>query len=326
MSQKDGSKKVVIPDHDQGVITWDKTGAGSFDLGAALKAYEENEAEAVAELNRLMGRRLPGDPSPTGRPPRARVYPPTKLGQGVPNVPGAPGGKPGQMDPSILAAGKVGKSGMGDIHDQTSDPGARYYENWPMERGGPIETPVAELREQIPEELKPLFFVLNRVFREHEARLPGIVHNVQPQTHLSPQPTAISVDLFTDASGVTLPGGLPGTPTAVLTLDVPDRFVVVLDRFGNQLEDHLAVPNVRFSMQRNRSPIRSYGNFNNQLGRFVDPTKLASPIVLKHTDEFRLYAQSTDGNDHTAFARLMGWAFAVKSISSEGSFSELLSR
>ena len=55
MSQKDGSGKIVIPDNHEGVISWDKTGAGSYNLGAALKAYEENEAEAVAELNRLMG-------------------------------------------------------------------------------------------------------------------------------------------------------------------------------------------------------------------------------------------------------------------------------
>lgn len=303
MSQKDGSR----------ILTWAESGAASFNLGEALAAYQEEEAERVAALNAAMGKRLPGDPA-SGQPQRAGVHPPTMPGMAVPDVPGAPGGAPAEMGPSMR--------GMGDLHDQTSDPGERYYESWPTSRARPGERPVMAPRRAIPEDLKGLYYVMTRAFQEHEARLHRVVQTVQPHTHLAPQITAISIDLFTNASGVTLPA--TNAPQVVLTLSVPDRFVVVLERFGNQLEDHTSFPNVRWSMQRNRTPLRSYGNFNNQLGRFVDPTRFASPIVLKQKDEYRLVAQSTDGAEHKAFARLMGWAFATKTITSEGSYGEFV--
>jgi hypothetical protein len=46
-----------------------------------------------------------------------------------------------------------------------------------------------------------------------------------------------------------------------------------------------------------------------QLGRFVNPTKIASPLILKHNDELKLVARSLDGIDHVAYARIMGWIF-----------------
>jgi len=80
--------------------------------------------------------------------------------------------------------------------------------------------------------------------------------------------------------------------------------------------------NVNWSVQRNRAPIRCYGDFDVKLGDFVDPTKFSSPIILKHKDEFRVLAQANTVADASVIARVMGWAFAVHSISQDGTYNE----
>jgi hypothetical protein len=132
------------------------------------------------------------------------------------------------------------------------------------------------------------------------------------------------IDLYTRTAGVSLPGDYPGPGVVqtVLTFRVPDRTVVVIDRFGNELEDFTAWGNVRWSMMVNRRPARCYGDFDVQLGRFVDPTKLATNIIMKHNDEFALMARSLDGIDHVAYARIMGWAWMPVGITQGGKYQD----
>jgi hypothetical protein len=134
----------------------------------------------------------------------------------------------------------------------------------------------------------------------------------------------VRIDLFTRAIGVHLPGDYPGpgAPTIVFTLVVPDRVVVVIGRFGNELEDFTAWGNVLWSMQVNHRPERCYGDFDVQLGRFVDPTQLATPIIMRNKEEFALVCRSLDGVDHTAYARLMGWAWMPVAVTQDGKYRD----
>lgn len=284
-----------MPEQIPPVIRYAKVGTAIFDVQAAAAAQERELREwqrAVADLQQLgmQKGKLVVTPSP-----RATVEPPVMV-----------------------------PPGLGDIHSPISEPGQRYYQTLPQPRAALPVPAVSGRAFPLPAEAEPYRGLLDYVFGSVLERFKQGPLFCQPMTWLAPPITAISVDLFTNANGVTLPGGYPGPGTCVnvLSIDVPDRWIFVLDRFGNELDDHTAFGDVRFSMQRNRTPLRSYGDFDCQLGRFVNPTKFGSPIILKHKDEFRLQAQSLSMTDHTAYARLMGWAFAVRTISGSGDYSE----
>lgn len=226
-----------------------------------------------------------------------------------------------------------GGSSVGDIHTQVTEPGQRYWESWSTPRARPEQDrPIVTRRPEclpLPPEVEPYRVIIERTLgpqiEKAFEKLKCGPFFTQPMTWLAPPITAISVDVFTSASGVFLPGGEyggPGDCVDVLRIDVPDRWIFVLDRFGNELEDHTVWGDVRFSFQRNRSPIRSYGDFDVQLGRFVNPTKFGTPIILKHKDEFRVVAQAKGATPHTAFARIIGWAFAVRTITGDGTYTE----
>jgi len=224
-----------------------------------------------------------------------------------------------------------GMSGLGNIHTQGTKPGERYWERWTMGRAKPMERAVAkkpppylcgpeqmpmppgleQYRQVIEQCLIPMWKRLQSEETRAFARsLESMTYISQPVTHLAPPVTALAVDLFTSAAGVTAPAA-PGVPGTVLSIDVPDRFLVILDRFANGVQSPNKIGDVQWSMQRNKSPIRSYGDFDVDLGCFCDPTKLGSPIILKHKDEFRLLAQSNLAGDVNVSARMIGWAFAV---------------
>lgn len=279
--------------HNAEVLRKDpRTGGAIYDLNAALAVQERDFRAAVRDLHRL-GMQEGGTPG--GPTPRAMVHPAANVPGGEPGLQGLvlP---PGAEQHRSLIEGFI--ASLGDIHSQVTSPGERYWEQWRnprfpsrRDRPGPVLA-------------KPQY--------------------VQPMSWLAPPVTAISIDLFTPAAGVTLTGAYPGPGACVdvLTLDVPDRFIVILDRFGNELEDHDSFGDVRFSMQRNETPIRSYGDFDVQLGRFDDPTKFGSPLILKSKEAFRLKAQSLGAVDHVAYARMIGWAFAVRQTAGDGSHAE----
>lgn len=230
----------------------------------------------------------------------------------------------------LMLNSDMARLGIGDLPNQATEPGARYYDTYNMGRARPMEKPVARMPRPIgklppeAEKLRPLVEdvmvpALEKVLKENREKAQCQTYFTQPTTWLAPPVTAISIDIFTQSRGVVIPGG--GNPQPIVSIDVPDRFVVVLQSFGYELEDHLAFGNIRMSMQRNKVPIRSYGDFDVQLGRFVDPTKLGAPIILANKERFRLQARSTDSNEHTVFARFIGWAFAVKATG-DGTYTE----
>lgn len=313
-------------------LTWDERGTAHFHVERALRGTRmpnipHREFEASMEDLMRMGMRA--DDAQQLPVPRAEIHP-TSL------VP--PGAGP---DPSTLAGGGAGFPGMprignvGDIHSEVTEPGNRYWNRQQMPRalGNPYRAVGKKATPPpLPEELeryRPLVtrLLAPQMFKVLEDFRKCGPWYVQPMTWLAPPITAVCVDVFTTAAGVKLPGVYPPPPTEadcpdVLRIEVPDRWIFVLTEFGNELEDHTAFGDVRFSMQRNDFPIRCYGNFDVQLGRFVTPTEFPSHIVLKHKDVFVLKAQSLSAEQHFAFARIRGWAFAVRTISGDGEYSE----
>lgn len=290
--------------NDGKVLSYDpKTGGATLDLRAA-EAHNEREFRAAMQDLERMGMTQESDQHIAT--PRATV-------RAAPNVPEPqaiyaqtwklplpPGAEPYR---SLIEK----ELGVSDLPSQVNSPGERYWEQWRNPRKPSGGTPgMVRGKGGRTQSAPPVF--------------------VQPMTWLAPPITAISLDAFTPAAGVSLAGAYPGPGPCidVLSIDVPDRFIVVLDRFANELEDHDAFGDVRFSMMRNETPIRSYGDFDVQLGRFDDPTKFGSPLILKHKDRFRLKAQAIGAVDHIAYARFIGWAFAVRNTSGDGSHEQYI--
>lgn len=280
-------------------LVYDTKGTAHFDLGRALFRHDQEQREfsdAAEDMARLGMGSLAG------------------LGKEAPPAPP--------------------KGGVGDIHTQVTEPGQRWWETYRTGRAESLIQPVTRMPTEMPvlppEAMKYLPLVKGWIDQlcacVNSLKCAPLIN--QPHAHLAPMVSAICVDVFTNASGVQLAGSYPppGPCVPIICLDVPDRFMVVLDRFGNELEDHLSYGDVRFSMQRNRTPIRCYGDFDVQLGRFVDPTRFSSPIILKHKDRFCLQGQSKSGANHTAFARITGWAFAVTEITGDGSYKEFCTK
>jgi hypothetical protein len=288
------------------VLTFDpKTGGATLDLRAA-EAHNDREFQAALRDLHRMGMSRDADQHLTT--PRATVQAATTAPQPYAVNPQMKLPLPAGAEPYRADIEKA--LGLSDLPSQVQFPGERYWEQWRNPR-----LPSGYVRGQVagrsggggrPQAKPPIY--------------------TQPMTWLAPPITAISIDAFTPAAGVSLSGAYPGPGACidVVSIDVPDRFIVVLDRFGNELEDHDAFGDVRFSMMRNETPIRSYGNFDVQLGRFDDPTRFGSPIILKHKDAFRLKCQALGAVDHIAYARFIGWAFAVRATNGDGSHEQYI--
>jgi hypothetical protein len=284
-----------MAEEDLTPLVYDQHGTASFDLGRAMRLHDQEQKEWAAAAADLARMGLSSIARPAAQPP------------------------PGK--------------GVGDIHTQVTSPGERYWDRYRQGRAESLEKPVVQFPAplELPEDAKKYLPLIQPMID----RLCGCINSLkcdplvmQPHPHLAPQVSAINVDVFNGAAGVELTGAYPGPGPCVniLTINVPDRFIVVLDRFGNELEDHNAFGDVRFSMKRNRTPVRSYGNFDVQLGEFINPTKFSSPIILKHKDKWVLQGQSLSGASHFAFARITGWAFAVTEITGDGSYKEFCTK
>lgn len=288
------------------VLTFDpKTGGATLDLRAA-EAHNEREFRAALQDLERMGMTQESD---------QHIVTPRATVRAASNVPEPDAIYAQQFKLPLPPGAEAYRSiiekelGLGDLPNQVSSPGERYWEQWRNSRrpsaGGPGRG-VGGGKGGRAQAAAPVY--------------------VQPMTWLAPPITALAIDAFTPAAGVSLSGAYPGPGACVdvISIDVPDRFIVVIDRFANELEDHDAFGDVRFSMMRNETPIRSYGDFDVQLGRFDDPTKFGSPLILKHKDRFRLKAQSIGAVDHIAYARFIGWAFAVRATSADGSHEQYI--
>lgn len=297
------------------LVVHDEKGAGSFNFGEALRAWEKDNKEWVQSMEILERAGLVRGQDMRVPTPRTKAEPP--------ELPG-----------------------FGDIHTQTTEPGQRYWEQHDTGRARPDGAagyrPVAKKPDPIacpPVKLPPnlegwgeflngcVIPVFRRLFEEHEDRLKqklmcGTYFN-QPSPHLAPPPSAIGIDVFTKNAGVLLrPGGAAAAPETLLSIDVPDRFIVILTRLGQAMGSSAEFNQTQWSMQRNETPLRSYGDFDIQLGTMTDPVTFPSPIMLKHKDQWRLFGRNTGVGNVTAFARVMGYAIPVRAIGMDGSWSE----
>lgn len=317
-----------MPDSHKPPLWYDEFGTAHFDVLAAAQLQRREEQQWNAAMQDMQRMGMAEDAPRNLKVPRAQVFPES-------NVPPGWGPNPSTMSAQPGAPAKPGQAGIGDIHSSVTEPGQKYWNRRQQPRALMMpSTPVARRapKPKVPKELEGQQFLIENVLGPEmvssleKFRKCGPFY-MQPMTWLAPPVTAICVDVFTGAEGVKLPGVYPPPPTDadcpdVLSINVPDRWIFVLTEFGNELEDHLAFGDVQMSMQRNGFPIRCYGNFDVQLGRFVKPTGFPSPIILKHKDKFRLKARSLSAAQHFIFARIRGWAWAVNAISGGGQYSE----
>lgn len=112
-----------------------------------------------------------------------------------------------------------------------------------------------------------------------------------------------------------------GTPVTVLTYQVPDRHVVSFKWFGQMLDVSTEWGTVVWSILVNDKPVRTYFEFKQQRGNFMNPTRLAGPIKLKSKDV--LVVEATGGaTPVNAYARLQGWIMAATSVTQDGTYKD----
>ena len=107
-------------------------------------------------------------------------------------------------------------------------------------------------------------------------------------------------------------------PILLCRVEVPDRHVGVVQRFGHELDNPTLWGGVTWDFKLNSRPIENYQTFRQQIGTFVNPTLLPNPIKLKPFDVFEVFAFSTV--DVGAMVRVMGFIFPVRFFSQDGTF------
>lgn len=112
-----------------------------------------------------------------------------------------------------------------------------------------------------------------------------------------------------------------GTPETIISYTVPDRHVASFKWFGHMLDVSTEWGTVIWSIKVNDRPIRTYFEFLQQRGNFMNPTRLANVIKLKSKDT--IIVEATGGpNAVTAIARLQGWVMAATSVTQDGTYND----
>lgn len=209
--------------------------------------------------------------------------------------------------------------GVGDIPDHLEDKMESY---WKHVTGGGGRGFRPEFPQMPKEDFgnDPQWKMLKGVADYLKELLVCGTYHIKSPLWVEPTVTGRGIDQFTAAAGVALP--LAGTVTTVLTFTIPDRYIGILRWFGHELEVPAAWGNVNWWMRVNTRPVPEYNEFNAQLGRFIEPTRIPQPIILPWKSVFVLEAASTNAADHTAQARLQGWMFPVREAVADGSFRE----
>ena len=74
---------------------------------------------------------------------------------------------------------------------------------------------------------------------------------------------------------------------------------------------------VTWTIRVKSKPVRTYHNFRQQRGSFIDPTPMAKPLTLKGKDLLEVVA--TGGAVAVnAFARMPGWVIPATSVTQDG--------
>lgn len=216
------------------------------------------------------------------------------------------------------------RGGLGD-YAQFNEPHQKYWQVQDVNRPMPGMMPVIEP----PVEISTQTMIHNQdLARAICECLSCTTIQVKRPNWVEPPSNALMLDQSTTSDGITLTAGAPGAFVEVLRVVVPDRWYAVISHFGNMLEDAAAFANVEWQIRVNdrAMPFTQYtgggvvvgGIFTAQLGDPANPTKLSMPVIAKYGDSIRLMARSTDGNQHTAYARFMGWLYSVANVDAGG--------
>ena len=138
---------------------------------------------------------------------------------------------------------------------------------------------------------------------------------------IEPPVTAESLDLRNET--VT---ALAATNTPVFTaFTVPNRHVAVFGSFGHELTDASQWGTVIWTIEVSQRPARTYFDFRQQIGMFVEPTPLGSPLVVGPNKQVRVLARRGVAAV-SALARLKGYIFSLDRYTQDGSFRDFLTK
>jgi hypothetical protein len=145
--------------------------------------------------------------------------------------------------------------------------------------------------------------------------LEGTFRNFQltsrPPSHIAPPFSARCIDVV--ANEVTIPGTYGGAFTTVCTFTVPvGKWRGVVVDAGHALESLAAWADVEWRITLNGTPYEPYASVRTQIWDMVNDSKLC-PIHLLPRDRVSLEARSLSSASHTAWARLSGWYYPVRS-------------
>jgi len=221
-------------------------------------------------------------------------------------------------------------TGLGDIMPPSVDPMEKYFDiyrgqamlprrRWIVQpEWTPKPIPGAELNQLLLEEhtlprlwqqMADMFVLLQR----------GEYHVKRPNW-IEPPITAEMEDL---ASSVQVLVGVANTD--IVSYTVPDRCVASFLSFGHMLTVAAEWDNVIWNIFVNQKPVRTYQDFRQQRGTFVQPTPFPKPITLKGRDVFRVTAR-TAGAVVSAHARVPGYVIAPKVVTQDGSYKDWTSK
>lgn len=142
---------------------------------------------------------------------------------------------------------------------------------------------------------------------------------VKNENWIVPPPTAIAIDEQTVQGGVTI----SATEVTLISFQIPDRMVAVIHSLGQQTTLTGDFDLIIWKLYVNDQPVPTYGEMTSQLGRFVDPTKLGAPIILKGKDTVRMTARlGTVNPANFYFARIMGYKYIARDVTDNGSFNK----
>ena len=222
--------------------------------------------------------------------------------------------------------------GFGDIPSRYEDRVDPYWDTLMPNDVYPGQQDIVpadrELPEIPPEHRKFIHYLLIRqqqLFKWQLQQLNRHQQFVKNPNWIEPPPTARPTDVFTQ-KGVTVPVIDPADDllTPILTFEVPDRTILVIHKIGHELSDPSQFGNVRWSIQVDEAPVPSYGNFCPQLGRFTEPTPLASPIIVRPASvvEVRagIIAAPPAGID--CFFRWQGYTYPLNRFTDDGTFGK----
>lgn len=150
----------------------------------------------------------------------------------------------------------------------------------------------------------------------------GIAPFVRRMNWLDPPLMSKHIDIYTDPVVAIAPAAVGAV---ILELQVPFGSVVILSKFGNDLEVSSAFPHVAWNFfwkgglyypetVWSRAGVRAYTYraFHRKLGEPVCPCPLAMPIIVRGPGVFQLRADNADIIGHLCEARFMGYQYAAQ--------------